>query len=131
MQLNLEAKPVGSTTCRYIILWESEVRQDYKGGFHCLVDHVEWEIWCCTLGWEYKDGKSWGTWVAQSVKCLTLDFGSGHDLTVGEFGPVMGCVLTVRSLLGILCVSFSVSALPFLSLSPSLPLSLFLFLKNK
>ena len=25
--------------------------------------------------------------MAQSVKCLTLDFGSGHDLTVGEFEP--------------------------------------------
>ena len=26
-----------------------------------------------------------GTWVAQSVKHLTLDFGLGHDLTVCEF----------------------------------------------
>ena len=31
--------------------------------------------------------------VAQSVKCLTLDFGSGHDLTVCEFEPCIGlCV---------------------------------------
>ena len=30
-------------------------------------------------------GTSWGAWVSQSVKCLTLGFGSGHDLTVGEF----------------------------------------------
>ena len=30
-----------------------------------------------------KDGKRlWGTWVAQSVKHLTLGFGSGHDLMV-------------------------------------------------
>ena len=28
-----------------------------------------------------------GDWVAQLVKCPTLDFGSGHDLTVGEFDP--------------------------------------------
>ena len=28
-----------------------------------------------------------GTWVAQSVKHLTLDFGSGHDLMVCEFEP--------------------------------------------
>ena len=110
MQLNLEAKPVGSTTCRYIILWESEVRQDYKGGFHCLVDHVEWEIWCCTLGWEYKDGKSWGTWVAQSVKCLTLDFGSGHDLTVHEIKPCIG-----------LCTDSPEPAWDSLSLSLPLP----------
>lgn len=34
------------------------MRQDSKGGFHCLVDHVEWEIWCSTLGWEYKDEKN-------------------------------------------------------------------------
>ena len=31
-----------------------------------------------------------GTWVARSVKCLTLDFGSGHDLTVGGFEPLTG-----------------------------------------
>ena len=24
----------------------------------------------------------WGAWVAQSVKCPSLDFGSGHDLMV-------------------------------------------------
>ena len=28
-----------------------------------------------------------GTWVAESVKHLTLDCGSGHDLTVCEFEP--------------------------------------------
>ena len=26
----------------------------------------------------------WDTWVAQSVKHPTLDFGSGHDLKIGE-----------------------------------------------
>ena len=31
-----------------------------------------------------------GTWVAQSVKHLTLDFSSGHDLTVREFKPCIG-----------------------------------------
>ena len=31
--------------------------------------------------------KSQGTWVAHSVKCPTLDFGSGHDLTVREIEP--------------------------------------------
>ena len=29
-----------------------------------------------------KKTKTWGTWVAQSVKHLTLDFGSGRDLKV-------------------------------------------------
>ena len=32
-----------------------------------------------------------GAWVAQSVKRPTLDFGSGHDLTVHGFGPHVGC----------------------------------------
>ena len=32
----------------------------------------------------------WGAWVAQSVKRLTFDFGSGHDLTVCEIGPHIG-----------------------------------------
>ena len=31
-----------------------------------------------------------GAWVAQSVKCLTLNFGSGHDLTGHEFKPCVG-----------------------------------------
>ena len=31
-----------------------------------------------------------GTWVAQSVKRPTLDFGSGHDLMVCEFEPRLG-----------------------------------------
>ena len=29
--------------------------------------------------------QSWGSWVTQSVKCLTLGFSSGHDLMVREF----------------------------------------------
>ena len=31
-----------------------------------------------------------GTWVAQSVRHITLDFGSGHDLMVRQFKPLMG-----------------------------------------
>ena len=31
-----------------------------------------------------------GAWVAQSVKCLTLGFSSGHDLTLCEFKPHIG-----------------------------------------
>ena len=51
-----------------------------------------------------------GAWVAQSVKHPTLDFGSGHDLTVCEFEPHVGlCTDNVQSLLGILSLSFSLS----------------------
>ena len=32
----------------------------------------------------------WGTWVAQSVECLTLDLSSGHDLTLREVEPCIG-----------------------------------------
>ena len=54
-----------------------------------------------------------GAWVAQSVK-PTLDFGWGHDLPVCEFEPcdgLCGSVLTVQSLLGILSLRLSLSAL--------------------
>ena len=50
-----------------------------------------------------------GAWVAQSVKRLTLDFGSSHDLTVCEFEP------HVR--LGILSLSLSLPLPCSLSLS--------------
>ena len=60
-----------------------------------------------------------GTWVAQWVKRLTLDFGSGHDV---ESSPVSGSALTAWGLLGILPLLPSLC--PFLSLLPSLCLSL-------
>ena len=31
--------------------------------------------------------------MAQAVKCPTLEFGSGHDLTVDEFDPNIGSAL--------------------------------------
>jgi len=46
-----------------------------------------------------KNKKYWhpqGAWVAQSVKCPTLDFGSGHDLRVGRLSPILGSVLGVE-----------------------------------
>ena len=51
---------------------------------------------------EVKILEVWGTWVAQLVKRLTRDLGSGHDLTVCEFKPALDSSLTVESLLGIL-----------------------------
>ena len=65
-----------------------------------------------------------GAWVAQLVKCPTLDLGSRHDLTVCEFDlcscSTLGSVLTVRSLLGILCLPLSLPLPSWLSLSHSL-----------
>ena len=52
---------------------------------------------------EYVRRRWWGAWVSQWVKCDTLDFSSGHDLT-GTV-PVLGSALTVDSLLRILSLS--------------------------
>ena len=38
-----------------------------------------------------------GTWVAQSVGRLTLDFGSGHDLTVVGSSPVSASTRSMES----------------------------------
>ena len=43
-----------------------------------------------------------GSWVAQLVKCQTLDFGSGHDLIVREIEPHIG--LKAQSLPEGLCL---------------------------
>ena len=69
-----------------------------------------------------------GAWVAQSVRRLTLDFGSGHDLTVREFGPRVGlCTDSAEpawnSLSLSLCLSAALSHVHLLSLSLSLSLS--------
>ena len=51
-----------------------------------------------------------GAWVAQSVKCPTLDFGSCHDVTFLRFEPHVGfCADSIEP--------------AWDSLSPSLPLS--------
>ena len=50
--------------------------------------------------------------MAQLGKHLTLDFGSGHDLTVGGFKPRQsGSALMAQSLLEILSPSLSLPAL--------------------
>ena len=60
-----------------------------------------------------------GAWVAQSVGCLTLDFGSGHDLTVCAFeSHISLCTQCLGFFL-----SLSLSAPPVLSLSLSLEIN--------
>ena len=46
-----------------------------------------------------------GAWAALSVKRPAVGFSSGHDLTLREFKPRIGSVITVWSLLGILSLS--------------------------
>ena len=60
-----------------------------------------------------------GAWVAQSVKCPTLDFSSGHNLMVHEFEPHVGFHAD-----GVEPAWDSVS--PSLSAPPLLALNLFL-----
>ena len=84
-------------------LWSFEAKK--KSYLHIL----KWSVWLLMqtskyyllsihLGW-IKGIK--GAWVAQSTKCPTLDFGSGHDLRVIGLSP--------KSLLGILGFSLSLS----------------------
>ena len=57
--------------------------------------------------------------MSQSVECLTLDFGSGHDLTVCEFKPCIRlCADSSEPEAASDCVCVS------LCLSPALPLPL-------
>ena len=37
-----------------------------------------------------------GAWGAQSIKCLTLDFCSGHDLRVMRSSPTSGSTMSVE-----------------------------------
>ena len=38
-----------------------------------------------------------GSWVAQSIECLSIDFGSGHDPRVVESSTTSGSVLSAES----------------------------------
>ena len=60
-----------------------------------------------------------GAWVAQSVKSLALDFGSGRDLTVRGFEPCVG-LCADRAEPAWDSLSPSLSAPPALTLSVSL-----------
>ena len=43
-----------------------------------------------------KKKKYGGTWVAQSVERLTLDFGSGHDSRAVRSSPTLGSILSTE-----------------------------------
>ena len=56
-----------------------------------------------------------GTWVAQSVKHLTLDFGSYHDLTqFVRSCPTLGSALSMKPVWDSLFPSLSLSLCPLL-----------------
>ena len=60
--------------------------------------------------------KHGGTWLAQLVEHLTLDFGSGHDLSVMRLSLELGSALS-GNLLEILSLSPSLRPYPAHSLS--------------
>lgn len=67
----------------------------------------QWKHACSVLGWVKTEAgvtfgllgmvdsnsHSWGTWVTQSVKHPTLDFGSSHDLEIVRSSPVSSSLL--------------------------------------
>ena len=46
---------------------------------------------------EVNDIETRDIWVVHLVKCLALDFGSGHDLRVLELNPTLGSMLSVEA----------------------------------
>ena len=80
--------------------------------------YISINILCMHSSMDRNEFFFWGARVAQSVKCLTLGFGSGHDLTgLTGSSPASGSVLAAQSLLGILCLPLSLSLLHLLCLS--------------
>ena len=59
----------------------------------------------------------WGAWVAQSVKHLTLDLSSGHDLRVVRSSPGLGSVLSMEPAYDSLPLSAPLPLMHALSLS--------------
>ena len=51
----------------------------------------------CNFACVLKPTFSWGAWVAQSIKCLTLGFNLGHDLKVLEPSPMWASELSMGS----------------------------------
>ena len=74
-----------------------------------------WVVWGTHLWGKKKRLKSllktsisWGAWVAQLVEHLTLDLGSGHDLTVREIKPHVGlCTDSMEAAWDSVCLSVS------------------------
>ena len=82
-----------------------------------LVWQLEIRILDCKLKICIKNEKR-NTWVAQLAKCLTLDFGSGHDLKKVSLIP-NGAPHWVWSLLNILSLALPLPNTPLNSLPVS------------
>jgi len=58
---------------------------------------IELEVVSGEVADDQKSRHRRGTWVAQSVECLTLDFSLGHDFRVLGSSPESGSMLSVQS----------------------------------
>ena len=77
------------------------------------------------IAWDSKNYEKRGTWVAQLVNCMTLDFSSGHYLRVVGSSSTSGSSLSAESA----CDSLSFFPLPCSCFSPPTPA--FFFSLNK
>ena len=68
------------------------------GGLGTYPPWTEWDYCIVFIRFYIKVVLAWGTWVAQSVRHPTIDFSSGHDLTVCEMEPhIRLCTDSVES----------------------------------
>ena len=74
-----------------------------------IVQYVLCDVWLLPLIiTSTKKLLFWGAWVAQSVERSTLDFGSGHDLSVGGIEScVEFCANSLEPAWDILSLSFT------------------------
>ena len=103
---------VQENTCPH--KWQSLIStsQNYLLLIFCNICFQHFSVRNLFLLFLIKAKYGWEAWVAQSFEHLTLDFGLGHDLTVREFKPGIRLMLTVQSLLGILCLPLSLCPSP-------------------
>ena len=79
-----------------VVVENSVVLEDHFGNSVCKE--------CMRIRKILKQPKQGGAWVAQLVKHLTLDFGSGHDLRVMR-SALSWAPRSVQNLFAILCLS--------------------------
>ena len=77
------------------------VPSNFKGNEHHIIQSNQLSKKQKPIGEDQKKTSIRGTWMAHSVKQLTLDFNLGHDLTVHEIEPHIG-LYTDRNLLRLL-----------------------------
>ena len=108
------SEPLHSTH-NFCFLWKvSKIRVRHNSVVFSIV-------FCTHIKFYYLKGTVRGAWMVQLVKCMTLGFGSAHDLRVLRSNPMLGSVLCTESAWESLCLC------PFRSCSL---LSLFLWNKE-